>query len=66
MPRSPRKFGGKNYRQHVPPFRKKSDAKKKASSLRKNGYNARVIKAKPGAGKAKSAPWMYLVYYRKS
>lgn len=65
MPRPPRMFNGEKFKQQLPPYRKKSDAKKRAKSLREKGYKARVIKAKPGAGKAKSAPWLYLVYARK-
>ena len=65
MPRPPRTFNGKKFNQQTPPHRSKNEAEKHADRLRKRGYNARVIKAKPGAGKAKSAPWMYLVYARK-
>jgi len=65
MPRPPRTFNGKKYYQKIPPYRKKSDAKSRADSLRDKGYNARVVKAKPGKGKAKGAPWLYLVYARK-
>jgi len=65
MPRPPRIFNDKKYYQKLPPYQEKTDADSRAESLRKHGHNARVIRAKPGSGKVKGVPWLYLVYARK-